>query len=133
MKLKDIKFPKGLRYSYNNVNKPYEFYYEAFSASKEVKFLLGYFSTNAIHSLMPAFYQFLLNEGKLTFAINQFISRKDYEELFNFDESKDEVPVNFFENIKELRSRMSNDRKFFFNCLRFLKKEGRLKFIIIKP
>ncbi|MBV7440218.1 DEAD/DEAH box helicase family protein [Weeksellaceae bacterium TAE3-ERU29] len=134
MGLKEIKYPESLRYSFNKKEKPYEFYCESFSNSNKIKFLLGYFSSNAFQSLIPSFCQFLLNEGEITFVMNHIVSKDDYEELFNckVDEAQGES-IDIFKDIKEFRDKMSRDRKFFFNCLRYLKNQGRLKFIVIRP
>ncbi|UOH77284.1 hypothetical protein MT996_08695 [Ornithobacterium rhinotracheale] len=110
--LKDINYPESLKYSYNKTEKPYEFYCEAFSKSNEVKFLLGYFSSNALQSLIPSFCQFLVNSGKMTFVMNHVVSRLDYEELFKSKKSGQEVDI--FKNVKELQKQMSKDQKFFF-------------------
>ncbi|MXV38350.1 DEAD/DEAH box helicase [Flavobacteriaceae bacterium Ap0902] len=134
MGLKEINFPESLKYSYNSKNKPYEIYYEAFAESENIDFLLGYFSSNAIQSLIPSFCQFILKKGKLRFIINQFISKTDYSEIFVTSEisSKDEI-INIFSDLQTFRNKMSKDRKFFFDCLRYLKNEKRLEFVIIKP
>ncbi|MGI9526094.1 MAG: DEAD/DEAH box helicase family protein [Weeksellaceae bacterium] len=136
MNLREVALPDSLEYSFESNNKPYDFYYQSFEQSKNVYFLLGYFSSNAIQTIIPSFCQFLNNDGKLFFAINQFISRRDYNELFNY-ESHEEIDnselVSIFEDIKTLRDRMSKSNQFFFNCLRYLHKNDRLNFVIIKP
>lgn len=124
-----IEFPSTFQYSSDSEHIPLEFYEEAFPIAKSIDLLLGYFSTNAIKVLSMSLAEFIYSGGKLRLITNHFFSNEDYENLIIKEEFDNDI-INIFSNIEELERNLSKEGKYFFDCLRYLKKENRLE---IKP
>ena len=109
---------------------PLEFYGIVIPNSVKIQFKLGYFSTNAISILAPGFAKFIYNNGVAEFIINQFLNEKDYELLINEKEIEQECSLieSKVSDINEL-SFLLTSQNHFFNCLKYLLKQERIKII----
>ncbi len=132
-KFRDIKFPDTYKYSSDSEHIPLEFYEDAFPISKTIDLLLGYFSSNAIKVLSRSFAEFVFNEGKLRIVTNHFLSLNDFENLIqNKEISNEDKVINIFGDIELLQSELSSEGQHFFDCLKFLQKQGRLQILPVK-
>tara|TARA_Y100000766_G_scaffold285122_1_gene306550 strand:- start:6573 stop:8801 length:2229 start_codon:yes stop_codon:yes gene_type:complete len=121
-----------LSYSSNDEHLPLEFFEKTFPVAQEVNLFLGYFSSNAIRELAIAFSRFILNNGSIKIITNEVYSREDYENLIKEDSVTSEKHINILEDYEELKKVLTKEDKHFFDCLRFLKKEGRLQIQPVK-
>jgi len=130
LSFKDIIFPIPPKIDKNGEMIPLEFYGTVIPNSIKIQFKLGYFSTNAISILAPGFAKFIYNNGVAEFVINQFLNTKDYELLT--DENLIEQDFMLIESkvtdLNELNILLSS-KNHFFNCLKYLIKEERIKII----
>lgn len=121
-----------ISYSSNDEHLPLEFFEKTFPVAKEVNLFLGYFSSNAIRELAIAFSRFILNNGNMKIITNEVYSKVDYENLIKEGEQVDEKYINIINDYYELKKALTEEDQHFFDCLRFLKKEGRLKIQPVK-
>jgi len=119
----DIK----LSYASNDEHLPIEFFEKTFPVAKEVNLFLGYFSSNAIRELAVAFSRFILNEGNIKIITNDVYSRDDYENLIKDNNEFDKKYLSIINDYEKLKEVLTQEDQHFFDCLRFLKKENRLK------
>ena len=130
---KDILFPPTYKYSSDSDHIPLEFYEDTFPISKEIDLLLGYFSSNAIKILSKSFAEFIFNGGKMRIITNHVFSLKDKENLLDYSVINNENKViDIFGDIEKLELELSDYGKHFFDCLRYLQKNGRLKIQPVK-
>tara|TARA_B110000003_G_scaffold62251_1_gene62623 strand:+ start:636 stop:2861 length:2226 start_codon:yes stop_codon:yes gene_type:complete len=116
-----------LSYASNDEHLPIEFFEKTFPVAKEVNLFLGYFSSNAIRELAVAFSRFILNDGKIKIITNDVYSRDDYENLIKDNNDIDNKYINIINDYEKLKEVLTKEDQHFFDCLRFLKKENRLK------
>ena len=116
-----------LSYASNDEHLPIEFFEKTFPVAKEVNLFLGYFSSNAIRELAVAFSRFILNDGKIKIITNDVYSRDDYENLIQDNNDIDNKYINIISDYERLKEVLTREDQHFFDCLRFLKKENRLK------
>ena len=121
-----------LTYASNDDHLPLEFFEKTFPIAQEVNLFLGYFSTNAIRELAIAFSRFILNDGNIKIITNEVYSREDYENLIKDNQDVDEKYLNIINDYEELKEVLTKEDQHFFDCLRFLKKEGRLQIQPVK-
>jgi superfamily II DNA or RNA helicase len=133
MTFRDIHFPETFQYSSDSENIPLEFYESTFPIAKEIDLLLGYFSSNAFKVLSESFAEFIFNGGSMRIITNHIFSFKDKENLLvnNKLESEDEI-IDIFGDIEKLAKELSEEGKHFFDCLKFLIKQERLKILPVK-
>lgn len=130
---RDISFPATYKYSSDSEHIPLEFYEEAFPLAKNIDLLLGYFSSNAIKVLSKSFAEFIYNGGSIRIITNHVYSLKDRENLFQNDKIEDEDSIiDIFDDIEKLEFELSDYGKHFFDCLKYLQKENRLKILPVK-
>lgn len=129
---KNIQFPKTFEYSSDSEHIPLEFYEEAFPISKNIDLLLGYFSTNAIKVLSMSLAEFIYNGGSLRLVTNHFFKKGDYDFITNNESNVDDEIINIFSNLSELQKNLSQEGKHFFDCLLYLKNQGRLEIRPVK-
>lgn len=132
-KFKQIKFPPSYKYSSDSEHIPLEFYEETFPLAKSIDLLLGYFSTNAIKVLSKSFAEFIYNGGKLRLITNHLYSSSDYENLINNIEltNEDQI-INIFSDLSEIEKNLGQTGVHFFDCLKYLLKQGKLEIIPVK-
>lgn len=130
---RQIVFPKSYRYSSDSDHIPLEFYEEAFPISKEINLLLGYFSSDAIRVLSKSFAEFILNGGKMKIITNHIYCLKDYQELIEVTllEEEDKI-IDIFSDLDYLEKALSSHSRHFFDCLKYLLKNGRLEILPVK-
>ena len=127
---KDIIFPKTYEYSSDSEHIPLEFYEDAFPISQRIDLLLGYFSTNAIKVLSMSLAEFIYNGGNLRLVTNHFFNKDDYDFIVANKGTVNEDIINIFTDLSLLEKNLSKEGKHFFDCLLYLKNEGKLE---IKP
>jgi len=127
--LKDIKFPKTYSYSSDSQHVPFEFYNQAFSCSKRIDLFLGYFNSYTFSILSESFAEFIYNGGSMRIITNHFYSPLDKENLLN-DDGADYLNdiSDILGNLKKLKEALDTKGKLFFDCLKYLKRNGRLQF-----
>ncbi|MDR6299909.1 DEAD/DEAH box helicase family protein [Mesonia maritima] len=130
---KEIKFPSTYRYSSDSDSIPIEFYESSFPLAKNIDLLLGYFSTNAIKVLSKSFAEFLYNGGRMRLITNHIYSFSDYENLINDVklENEDKI-IDIFSDLDKIEKNLSPEGIHFFDCLKYLLKQGRLEIIPVK-
>lgn len=121
-----------LSYASNDEHLPIEFFEKTFPVAKEVNLFLGYFSSNAIRELAVAFSRFILNDGKIKIITNEVYSRDDFENLIQENNDIDNSYINIINDYERLKKVLTKEDQHFFDCLRFLKKENRLKIQPVK-
>lgn len=121
-----------ISYASNDDHLPLEFFEKTFPIAQEVNLFLGFFSSNAIRELAIAFSRFILNDGSIKIITNEVYSREDYENLIRDNEDVDEKYLNIINDYEELKKVLTKEDQHFFDCLRFLKKEGRLQIQPVK-
>ncbi|USL94704.1 DEAD/DEAH box helicase family protein [Riemerella anatipestifer] len=127
-----IIFPKTYEYSSDSEHMPLEFYEEAFPISKKIDLLLGYFSTNAIKALSMSLAEFIYNGGSMRLITNHFFSKDDYDFIINNEKEVSEEIINIFSDLSKLQKNLSPESKHFFDCLLYLKNQGRLEIRPVK-
>ncbi len=134
MSFRDIKFPPTYKYSSDSDSIPLEFYLEVFPISKRIDLLLGYFSTNAFKILGASFAQFIHNGGSMRIVTNHILSFVDRETLLNknIDIDDEDLVINIFSDIDKLSQTINQFGQHFFDCLKYLKKTGRLEIVPVK-
>lgn len=128
-----IDFPRTFKYSSDSEHIPLEFYENVFPLSKRIDLLLGYFSSNAFTVLAESFAEFIYNdpESKMRIITNHHLSALDKENLIeNTELQAEDKVIDLFQDIESLRNQLNEKGQHFFDCLKYLLKEGRL---IIKP
>lgn len=115
-------------------NIPLEFYEKTFPVSKEINLFLGYFSSNAIRELSLSLSQFIINGGVMKIITNHVFSKTDYDQLIvgKSDLFDDNTNIDLLNNFELLNSRLSSFGQHFFDCLKYLKKHGRLELRPVK-
>ena len=133
MSFRQIEFPSTYKYSSDSNHIPLEFYEEAFPVSKKIDLLLGYFSSNAIKVLSKSFAEFIFNGGEMRLITNHIFSLNDYENLIDNVELEDEDKIiDIFSDLTEIEKNLSQTGKHFFDCLKYLLKQGKLSIIPVK-
>lgn len=126
--LKDIKFPKTFSYSSDSEYVPFEFYNKAFPVSKRVDLFLGYFNSYTFSILSESFAEFIYNGGSMRIITNHFYSPLDKENLLNDDRAEYLNDVSgIIGDLKKLKEALDSKGKLFFDCLKYLKRNGRLQ------
>lgn len=132
-RFREIKFPSTFKYSSDSEYIPLEFYEETFPISKKIDLLLGYFSSNAIKVLSKSFAEFVFNGGEIRIITNHVLSLKDKVNLIEKVSLNDEDKViDIFEDIEKLEYELGDHGQHFFDCLKYLLKNGRLKILPVK-
>jgi superfamily II DNA or RNA helicase len=133
-KFRDIKFPETYKYSSDSDNIPLEFYLEVFPIAQKVDLLLGYFSTNAFKILGSSFAQFIHNGGSMRIVSNHILSHMDKETLLDnsSDLDDEDLVIDIFSDVDKLTKTINEFGQHFFDCLKYLKKHGRLEIVPVK-
>ncbi len=132
-KFKEIAFPPTYKYSSDSDYIPLEFYENTFPIAKKIDLLLGYFSSNAIKVLSKSFAEFIYNGGSLRLITNHIYSLKDYENLLlDTNLNNEDKIIDIFSDITELEKNLSSEGQHFFDCLKYLQKNNRLKLLPVK-
>lgn len=133
MSFRNIPFPDTFKYSSDSDRIPLEFYEEVFPKAKKIDLLLGYFSSNAFRVLSNSFAEFIYNGGEMRIITNHYYSFKDKEELIdNVNLRQEDRVIQTFENLEELAKSFSSSDQHFFDCLRYLLHNGKLKILPVK-
>lgn len=132
-KFRDIIFPETYKYSSDSEHIPLEFYLKVFPVAKRIDLLLGYFSTNAFKVLAAGFAQFIYNGGSIRIVTNHILSETDKENLIGSGEiDENDLVLKIFEDVDTLRKTINEYGQHFFDCLKYLKAQGRLEIVPVK-
>jgi len=130
---KDLPFPPTYKYSSDSEYIPLEFYEQAFPICQSIDLLLGYFSSNAIKVLSKSIAEFIYNGGRMRLVTNHVYGKQDYENLLNNTTLNDEDKIiSIFSDLKEIEKNLGFEGKHFFDCLKYLLKDGRLEITPVK-
>jgi superfamily II DNA or RNA helicase len=131
--LKELEFPKNRLYKSSSSYEPFKFYLDCLLNSNRLDLLLGYFSSSAINVLAIGFASFIHRGGMVRLIINDILFQKDKEAILKGEKGFIEEDLIDIENYENLKNTLSNTDQFFFDCLAYLIKKGRLQFVIIRP
>lgn len=135
--LDSIKYPDTLEYSSDGKHLPIEFFMLIIPECNRIDLKLGYFSSNAIRTLAYGFAQFIHNGGNLRIITNHFLSIKD-KQLISEDLEQDsiakdeEIKYVIEHDLEGLAKILENGDQHFFDCLKYLLKQNRLKILPVK-
>jgi superfamily II DNA or RNA helicase len=134
--LNSFKYPDTLEYSSDGKHLPIEFFMLTIPSCKKIDLKLGYFSSNAIRTLAFGFAQFIHNGGNLRIITNHYLSIKDKllisDDKTNSLVEEDEIKYLVENDLEGLAKILESGDQHFFNCLKYLLKNGRLEIIPVK-
>jgi hypothetical protein len=120
-------------YRSGTTHEPLEFYLNALTISNHTELLLGYFSSSAISLLSLGFAKFLYNNGTIRIVINNILSEQDKVTIHKgINDEVNNVSLDI-SNIHEIKSKLDEYGKHFFECLAWLIAQNKIQFQIIKP
>lgn len=130
---REIEFPPTYKYSSDGDFIPLEFYLDVFPVAKKIDLLLGYFSSNAFKVLAAGFAEFIAGGGSMRIVTNHVLTARDKLNLLesNLLDDEDRI-INLFEDVEELKNVISEYGQHFFDCLKYLKHNGRLEIVPVK-
>ena len=127
-KFRDISYPPTREYSSSSDRIPLEFYLQTFPVSKRIDLFLGYFSSNVFSVLAPAMARFIHNGGEMRIITNHYLNIDDN---LNLIKNTNVHNQDYFDMISddpvELRKSLDPNSIHFYDCLRYLMKDNRLK------
>lgn len=131
--LKEIKWPPSRTYRVASKWEPFQFYLDVLTESKTLDLYLGYFSSAAINILSLGFAKFISHGGNLRIIINDVLSENDKNVVRQVDEGYIyQIPFDL-QNFSELKSRLDDYDKHFFQCLGYLIQNNRIQLKVIRP
>jgi superfamily II DNA or RNA helicase len=131
--LKDIKWPPSRTYRVASKWEPFQFYLDVLTESKTLDLYLGYFSSAAINILSLGFAKFISQGGNVRIIINDVLSENDKNVIQQVNEGYIyQIPFNL-QSFSELKSRLDDYDKHFFQCLGYLIQNERIQLKIIRP
>jgi hypothetical protein len=120
-------------YRSGTTHEPLEFYLNALTISNHTELLLGYFSSSAISLLSLGFAKFLYNNGTIRIVVNNILSEQDKVTIHKgINDEVNNVSLDI-SNIHEIKSKLDEYGKHFFECLAWLIAQNKIQFQIIKP
>jgi superfamily II DNA or RNA helicase len=128
--LRKIQYPKSFEYRSGTFYEPILFFLDAFSESKSLDLLLGYFSSTALNVLSYGITKFLVNGGKMRIVINNVLSPEDKETLLSSNSNINTDADLSFEKILKL---LEEPGKHTLECFAWLLKHNRIKIVAVKP
>jgi hypothetical protein len=134
--LNSVNYSETLEYSSDGKNLPIEFFMLTVPECKKIDLKLGYFSSNAIRTLAFGFALFIHNGGILRIITNHYLSIKD--KLLLTDDGIEpliedkEVEYIINNDLEGLAKILENGDQHFFDCLKYLLRQGRLQIIPVK-
>lgn len=131
--LKNVDWPYTRSYRSGSENEPLEFYISAFSNSKRLDLLLGYFSFTAINVLSLGFAHFIANGGSMRVIANNILSKRDKETIIKAEDPGPWDGLFDIEDIRSVRNILDDYGTHFFECMSWLIRNQRIEFVIIKP
>src|SRR5690554_5806089 len=134
--LNNITFSDTLEYSSDGKHLPLEFFMLTVPECIKIDLKLGYFSSNAIRTLAYGFAQFIHKGGTLRIITNHYLSVKDKllisegnVKSWVEDRELDYLVKNDLEALAKI---LKNGDQHFFDCLKYLLKQGKLQIIPVK-
>lgn len=131
--LDKITFPISGEYRTGSDWEPIVFHIDALLESNQLDLLLGYFSSSAINVLSLGFAKFLSTGGRVRMIVNHILSEQDKRTILK-GQNTHEAAFNFtVEDIRTLKSSLSEYGRHFFECLAWLISSKRIQILAIKP
>lgn len=127
----DLNLPDTLEYRSDNDHIPLEFYLSTFPLASKIDIHLGYFSSSAIQILSSVFAQFIYFGGKIRFIISNVLSEDDKNNLMINQNVENEKQVELILSNLLMISKEFEGGQHFFDCLRYLKKKGKLEIVSV--
>ncbi|MBI9062570.1 MAG: DEAD/DEAH box helicase family protein [Marinilabiliaceae bacterium] len=131
--LKKIQYPKSSEYRSGTYYEPILFFLDAFSESKNLDLLLGYFSSTALNVLALGITKFLANGGKMRIVINNVLSSEDKATILKKEndgiKSSNEADYTF-DKILQL---LDEPGKHTLECFAWLLKHNRIEIVAVRP
>jgi len=136
--LKDIQIPLTRNYHSGTNNPPIKLYLDIFPEIKKIDLELGFFSSSAFQVLSYGLAQFIQNGGFMRIITNSHISAEDSPLITSETENNlvSEAMLSYVKDenkLKKLQIILAQREQHFFNCLLYLKSEGRLIIQPVKP
>ena len=122
-------FPPSREYSSSSNHLPLSFFDSVFPISKTIDIWLGYFTTNSFRVLSLPIAEFIHNGGKLRIVACHHINSVDYKLLF---ENENEKLIDVYDSVDKIKSSLDSEGQHFFDCLKYLIKEGKLEIKLVK-
>lgn len=131
--LSSVNWSPDRSYRSESKNEPIEFYLDGLVNSSKFDLLLGYFSSAAISVLSVGFTSFLHAGGKMRLIVNNILSQEDRDAIkAGQGHAVDERLIDL-NNIKQLKERLDDYGKHFFECLAWLIAQNRISIKVIRP
>lgn len=128
----ELEIQQVRKYGADRKHKPLELYRTFLPYTKKFCLKLGYFSTNAIFPIATSMASFIAGGGEMAVVINHILRKKDKDFLID-DRIENELLIqSFIEDERELAELIKIGSGHFFNCLKYLKKNGQLKIQPVK-
>ncbi|PVW16406.1 DEAD/DEAH box helicase family protein [Marixanthomonas spongiae] len=129
MRFKVIDFPSTYSYSSDSKYIPLEFYNEVFPVSKTVDMFLGYFNSYTFSVLSESFAEFIYYGGNIRIITNHYYTSDDFNNLIREEENTENYNKveNIVTDLLKLKNALDTRGQLFFDCLKYLKKQKRLK------
>lgn len=131
--LSNVDWPYHRQYRTGTAHEPLEFYLNGLLHSRQLDLLLGYFSFSAINVLSLGFAQFLANGGKMRIVANSVLSEKDKQTVLNAQDYPARQGLIDLSNIKELKFKLDDYGRHFFECMAWLLANDRIEIVLVKP
>jgi len=131
--LTNCDWPYSRSYRTGSENEPLEFYLTAFSNSKSLDLLLGYFSFSAINVLSVGFANFLANDGRMRVVANNILSKTDKDIILKAQAPAQLDVLIDLEDLRNIRHILDDYGLHFFECMAWLINNKRIEFVLIKP
>ena len=128
----DLNIELVQKYAADRKHKPLELYRTFLPYTKKFCLKLGYFSTNAIFPIATSMASFIAGGGEMSVITNHILRKKD-KDLLSDDEVDNELLIqSVIYDERELAKLIKIGSDHFFNCLKYLKKNGQLKIQPVK-
>lgn len=127
--LRKITYPKSFEYRSGTFYEPILFFLDAFSESKRLDLLLGYFSSTALNVLSFGITKFLANGGKMRIVINNVLSPDDKTILLSDKNDISDAHLSFDKILKLLEE----PGKHTLECFAWLLKQNKIEIVAVKP
>ena len=128
----DLEIQQVRKYAADRKHKPLELYRTFLPYTKKFCLKLGYFSTNAIFPIATSMASFIAGGGEMSVVINHILRKKDKDFLTEDHVENEFLIQSVIDNERELAELIKIGSEHFFNCLKYLKKNGQLKIQPVK-
>ena len=109
---------------------PLEFYLKTFPISKTIDVFLGFYSSAVFKTLSHVMASFIYNGGSMRIITNEYLSEKDKKNLIDDPEAFNKEHIEHL--IEKRRLNLDPESSHFYDCLKYLLSNGRLKIQPVK-